>query len=42
LQVALVPDFFEQTTDIGFVLFRHGESPFFETRTSYSPEASWV
>jgi hypothetical protein len=30
LYMTLVPNFFEQTTDIGFVLFRHGESPFWE------------
>src|SRR5260370_33442634 len=29
LHMALVPNFFEQTTDVSFVLFRHGDSPFF-------------
>ena len=28
LHMTLVPNFFEQTTDISFVLFRHDESPF--------------
>src|ERR1700730_7740052 len=29
--MALVPDFFKQTTDVSFVLFRHGGSPFFKS-----------
>src|SRR5271169_3084366 len=42
LHLALVPNFFEQTTDVSFVLFRHGYSPFRKTRTSYSHVASWA
>ena len=42
LHVAFVPNFFEQTTDVSFVLFRHDESPFMKTRTSFSHEASWL
>jgi hypothetical protein len=30
LHVAFIPNFFEQTTDVSFVLFRHDESPFYK------------
>jgi hypothetical protein len=28
LQIALVPEFFKKTADYGFILFRHGGSPY--------------
>jgi hypothetical protein len=40
--MALVPNFSEQTTDVGFVLFTHVNLLFPKTRTSDSQVASWA